>query len=270
MSFSVTPPSEKMAFTGSEKDKQRLVNASRNLYDCVYVFVSSSNIITRMLNQHLKAEFSNVVVRENLSIKENLQLLISALKEMQELVDAKAKEVQQRIGDPLYAKINLTSSSEEERTKLVKEISSIYSGDLSNVCGPIMAVLFKHGNLPDKLESIVRNLANCPVVTLSVSDLLMSHTEIAQALPMPTTSSASPPPATEGKVRSMSVASVTVSLTNFMRPVLQGHSGKMNSLALAASQIEDAVKLLKPVCGSFQSTVKTAEEYVTLVLDKLQ
>ncbi|KAJ6656379.1 hypothetical protein lerEdw1_003882 [Lerista edwardsae] len=259
-----------MALSGSEKDKQRLVSASRNLYDCVYVFVSSSNIMFRMLNQYLKTEFANVVVRENLSIKENLQLLMSALKEMQETVDTKAKEVQQRISEPLYAKITLTSTSKEERTKLVKEISSVYSGDLSNVCAPITTVLFKHGNLPDKLESVVRNLVSCPVVVLRVGDLLMSHAEIAKAFPMPTTSTTPPPPVTGARVRSTSLATAAMSLTSFMRTVLQGQSGSKSGLALAASQMEDAVKLLKPVCGSFQSTVKTAEEYVTLILDKLQ
>lgn len=259
-----------MSLFCSEKDKQRLVNASRALYDCVYVFVSSSNIIFRMLNQYLQAEFANVVVRENLSIKENLQLLISALKEMQEMVDSKAKDVQQRISDPLYSKINLTSSSTEEKTKLVKEISSIYSGDLANVCGPITIVLFKHGNLPEKLESVVRNLANCPVVALRVGDLLMSYTEIANALPTPTTSTTPSPPVTGGRVRSTSIATAAISLTSFMRTALQGHSGTTKSLALAVSQMEDAVKLLKPVCGCFQSTVKAAEVYITLILDKLQ
>nr|XP_056702515.1 uncharacterized protein LOC130474842 [Euleptes europaea] len=258
-----------MSLFGTEKDKQRLCNASRAVYDCVYICVSATNTMFRMLNQYLETAFANIVVRENLSIKENLQLLVSALKDMQETVELKDKDVQQHVSGPLYAKIIRPVSAMDERVKLVKEIYGLYNGSFPTLCGPIAAVLLKNGSLPEKLQSALRVLANSPVMSLRVGDLLMTHDEIAKALPEPSSTSASPSPAPVTKGRSQSMPSVGNSLTSFMRVVLRGQTPK-NSLEIAADCLEDAVKVLKPVCEHFQSVSKRAEEYVTLIIDKMQ
>ncbi|XP_054843723.1 uncharacterized protein C12orf60 homolog [Eublepharis macularius] len=259
-----------LSLFGAEKDKQRLCNASRVLYDCVYIFVSSTNTMFRMLNQYLGTEFPNIVVRENLSIKENLQLLVSALKDMQETVELKDKDVQQLISSPLYAKIIRPASPMDERIKLVKEIYGLYKGSFAMICGPIAAVLLKNGNLPEQLQSALRELVNSPVMTLRVGDLLMTHDEIAKALPEPSTTSerTAVPPGTKTRSPSM-VPSTNYSLTSFIQVVLRGQTPK-NSFELAADCLENAVKVLKPACENFQSVVKRAEEYVTLIIDKLQ
>ncbi|KAL8221771.1 UNVERIFIED_CONTAM: hypothetical protein K2H54_074470 [Gekko kuhli] len=263
-----SPSLEMLSMFGAEKDKKKLCDASRALYDCVYIFVSSTNTMFRMLNQYLGTEFPNVVVRENLGIKENLQLLVSALKDMQETVELKDKDVQQCISGPLYAKILQPVSSMDEKVKLVKEIHGVYKGSFAMICGPIAAVLLKNSNLPEKLQSAVRMLMNSPVMSLRVGDLLMTHDEIAKALPETSTSSC-PATRTGAKARSQSMPSVTYSLTSFMRVVLQGQTSK-NSLETAAGYLEEAVKVLKPACENFQSVVRRAEEYVTLIIDKLQ
>ncbi|XP_048356141.1 uncharacterized protein LOC125434646 [Sphaerodactylus townsendi] len=258
-----------LSLFGPEKDKQRLCNASRALYDCVYLFVSSSNTMFRMLNQYLGTEFPNVVVRESLSIKENLQLLMSALKDMQETVELKDRDVQQRVSGPLYAKIVQPISPMNERVQLVKEMHNLYGGSFATICGPIAAVLLKNGDLPEKLQSALRVLGNSHVMSLRVGDLLMTHDEIAKALPEPSTTSASPAAVPEVKNRSQSLSSMNYSLNNFLRVVLRGRTPK-NSFEMAAGCLEDVVKVLKPACENFKSIVKRAEEYVTLIIDKLQ
>lgn len=267
--FSAASPSlEMLSLFGSEKDKQRVCNASRALYDSVYVFVSSTNTMFRMLNQYLETQFPNVVVRENLSIKENLQLLLSALKDMHETVEVKDKDVQKQVSGPLYTKILQPVSHMDEKVKLVKEIYGLYKGPFAAVCGPIATVLLKNSNLPDSLQAALRVLVHSPVMSLRVGDLLMTHDEIAKALPETSTSS-SPGAQNPEKARSQSFPSVTYSLTSFMRVILRGQSSK-NSLKIAADLLEDAVKVLKPASENFQSVVKKAEEYVTLIIDKLQ
>ncbi|XP_060100559.1 uncharacterized protein LOC132575892 [Heteronotia binoei] len=256
----------------AEKDKQRLCKASHTLYDCVYVFASSTNTMFRMLNQYLGTEFPNVVVRENLSIKENLQLLLSALKGMQETVELKDKDVQQCVSGPLYSKILLPVSAMDEKINLVKEIYGLYKGSFATICGPIATVLLKNSNLPETLQSTLRLLVNSPAMSLQVGDLLMTHdeiaNEIAKAFPETSTSS-SPATQTGAKARTQSTSSITHSLTSFMQVVLRGQTSK-NSYEIAADYLEDAVKVLKPACENFQSVVKKAEEYVTLIIDKLQ
>ncbi|KFQ89738.1 hypothetical protein N337_09159, partial [Phoenicopterus ruber ruber] len=94
-----------LARLGFKSDKERLVRACQNLHDLVYIYVSSTNTIFRLLNAHLGTKFPIMSVKENFSIKENLQLLVSALKEMQATMQTKDKDVQESISHSLYAKI---------------------------------------------------------------------------------------------------------------------------------------------------------------------
>ncbi|XP_061495375.1 uncharacterized protein LOC133390564 [Rhineura floridana] len=260
-----------LSMFGAEKDEDRLLKASRNLYDCVYMFASSTNTIFRMLNQFLGTDMAIITIRENLSIKENLQLLISALKEMQEKVDVTAKDVQQQVSHLLYSKIVLPSTSVDEKLKLVKQLYGQYKGNFENICGPISAVLMKNGNLPDKLDTVIRDLMSSPVLSLRVADLLMTKEEIVKALPDSDAASSQvvTPGTARARAQSQPIIKTTFSLTNFMRVVFKGQPPK-KTIELAADCLEEAVKILKPACENFQSIVKTVQEYVTLIVDKLQ
>ncbi|XP_053263284.1 uncharacterized protein LOC128422796 [Podarcis raffonei] len=259
---------------GAQKGEERLLNASRNLYDCVYMFVSSTNIAFRMLNQFLGTDLAIITVRENLSIKENLQLLMSALKEMQEKVEAKDQDIKQKVGLPLYSSIVLPSTSTNEKIKLIKDLYGKYKGVIDNFSGPVSAALLKNGNLPEILDAAIRDLTSSPVLSLRVGDLLMTNEEIAKALSdsCPTSSQAAAAAvatATRTRTQSQPVITTAFSLTNFMRVAFKGQPPS-KTVELAASTLEDAVKILKPACEKFQRTVKTAEEYITLIVDKLQ
>uniref|UniRef100_A0A8C5RKK2 Uncharacterized protein n=1 Tax=Laticauda laticaudata TaxID=8630 RepID=A0A8C5RKK2_LATLA len=156
------------------KSEEKLVKASRDMYDCVYIFVSSINTAFRMLNQFLGSKLAIITVQENLSIKENLQLLQSALKEMQMLVELKDKDFQQKIEVPLYSQLILPTLSTDEKIRLVKDIYSQYNGVFESICGPICAVIIKHGNLPEMLEVAIQNLMSTPVLSLQkISDCSM-------------------------------------------------------------------------------------------------
>ncbi|KFV95339.1 hypothetical protein N326_03770, partial [Eurypyga helias] len=94
-----------LARLGFKSDKERLVKACQDLHDLVYMYVSSINTIFRLLNAHLGTNFPIMSVKENFSIKENLQLLVSALKEMQAAMETRDKAVQESISHSWYAKI---------------------------------------------------------------------------------------------------------------------------------------------------------------------
>ncbi|XP_008108992.1 uncharacterized protein LOC103278867 [Anolis carolinensis] len=261
-----------MSFFGAEKEKSRLVNASRGLYDCVYMFVSCTNTLFRMFNQFLKTEFPIIIVRETLSIKENLQLLMSSLRELQELVDSKDKEIKEKIGHTLYSKITkTTSSSADDKLKLLREISVQYKGVYDNICGPVSIILLKQGNLLEKLEAAIRDSSGTPVLSLRVSDLLMTYEEITKVLPDVSSSTSSVLLPTDSRARSMSIGTATFSLTSFVRILaVRGQSSSKNTIEMTTDCLEDTVNILKPVCESFQKTLKMVEEYVTLIIDKLQ
>ncbi|XP_070610898.1 uncharacterized protein C12orf60 homolog [Erythrolamprus reginae] len=251
------------------KPEEKLVKASREMYDCVYIFVSSTNTAFRMLNQFLGSKLPIITVQENLTIEENLQLLQTGLKEMQTLVQLKDKAFQEKIEVPLYSQLILPTLSTDEKIRLIKDIYSQYNGIFENICGPICAVIIKHGNLPEMLEIAVQNLMSTPVLSLQVSELLMTKEEIAKALPdsSPCSSQTSPP--VQKKSRSFSVVPRSFSLAKFMR-ITHCRQASKDSVQLAAELVAEAVQTLKPYCEHFQRFIKMAEEYVTLIIDKRQ
>ncbi|XP_074858597.1 uncharacterized protein C12orf60 homolog [Carettochelys insculpta] len=255
-----------LSLFGAERDKQRVLTASQTLYDFIYIYVSSTNTIFRILNQHLGTNFPIITVRENLSIKENLQLLISTLKEMQVVVEMKDKVVQNSISQCLYAKLAGPITSLQEKLTVVKDLYENYKGVLGSIIGPIAAVLLKHGNLPESVESAIRHLATSPALSLRVADLLMSHDEIAKILPITPENSPSGSRTEEARPHRISTA---FSFASFLQHVLWGQAST-NILKIAADYLEEAVRVLRPSCESFQCIVKLAEVYVSLVTDKLQ
>ncbi|XP_039210077.1 uncharacterized protein LOC120312854 [Crotalus tigris] len=251
------------------KSEEKLVKASRDMYDCVYIFVSSTNTAFRMLNQFLGSKLATITVQENLSIKEIFQLLQSALKEMQMLVELKDKDFQEKIEVPLYSKLILPDLSTNEKIRLIKDIYGQYNGIFENICGPICAVIIKHGNLPEMLETAIQNLMSTPVPSLQVSELLMTKEEIAKALPDSSPCSSQTASPVKQKTHSFSVVPSSFSLTKFMRIIHCKQTSK-DSVQLAAELMAEAVQILKPTCEHFQRSIKMAEEYITLIIDKKQ
>ncbi|XP_025931903.1 uncharacterized protein LOC112971068 [Apteryx rowi] len=168
---------------GFESEKERLLRASQDLYDLVCMYISSTNTIFRILNEHLGTNFPIISVKENFSVKENLQLLVNALKEMQVIVETKDKDVQEKISHSLYAKIAGPITSLQDKVATVKDLYENYKGVLESIMGALIAVTLKHGKLPDTVESAIHQLLNSPALCLQVSEILMDYADIAEILP---------------------------------------------------------------------------------------
>ncbi|KAM6425275.1 uncharacterized protein C12orf60 homolog [Rhynochetos jubatus] len=267
------PTPEMLARLGFKSDKERLVKACQDLYDLVYIYVSSTNTVFRLLNAHLGTNFPIMSVKENFSIKENLQLLVSALKEMQATVETKDKDVQESISHRWYAKIAGPITSLQDKIAAVKELYENYKEVVEGIVGALVAVMLKHGNVPDTVESAVQQLLSSPALSLQVSELLMDYADIVKMLQQNET-----PTATEGgssssgtsqqlRLRSLPSSS---SLLVFLQAILRGHRSIKTSLKIAADYLEEAFRVLKPPCEGFQAFVKKVEACVLAIRDKQQ
>lgn len=262
-----------LALLGFKSDKERLVRACQNLHDLVYIYVSSINTIFRLLNAHLGTNFSIMSVKENFSIKENLQLLVSALKEMQATVEAKDKDVQEIIGHSLHAKFAGPITSLQDKITAVKELHESYKGVVERIMGVLIAVMVKHDNFPDTVESAVHQLLSSPALSLQVSELLMDYTDIVKTLQQnetPSTTESSP--SSSGTSQHLGLPSLpsSSSLLAFLQAILGGHRSTNKSLQIAADYLEEAFRVLKPPCEAFQIFVKMVEACIPVTRDKQQ
>ncbi|XP_074945834.1 uncharacterized protein C12orf60 homolog [Phalacrocorax aristotelis] len=262
-----------LARLGFKSDKERLVSACQNLHDLVYIYVSSTNTIFRLLNKHLGTNFPIMSVKENFSIKENLQLLVSALKEMQATMEQQDKDVQESISHSLYAKIARPITSLQEKITAVKELYENYKGVVESIMGVLVAVMLKHDNFLDTIESAIHQLLSSPALSLQVSELLMDYADIVKMLQQnetpSTTEGSSSSSGTSQQLRLRSLSSSSPLLV-FLQAILRGHQSIKKSLKIAADYLEEAFRVLKPPCEGFQTFVKMVEACIPAITDKKQ
>ncbi|KFO96005.1 hypothetical protein N300_13110, partial [Calypte anna] len=86
-----------LGLLGLKSSKERLVSASQSLHNLLSLYVSTANTMIQLLNTHLDTNLPAMTMKENLGIKENLQLLIIGLKEVQATVGKKDKDAQEII-----------------------------------------------------------------------------------------------------------------------------------------------------------------------------
>ncbi|PKU36226.1 protein c12orf60 [Limosa lapponica baueri] len=261
---------EMLARLGLKSDKDRLIEACENLHDLVYIYVSSTNTIFRLLQVHHGTNFPIMPVKEHFSIKENLQLVVSALKEMQATVETKDKDLQGSISHSLYAKIADPTTSLQDKIAAVKEVYENYKEVVESITGTLIAVMLKHGNLPDTVESAVHQLLSSPALSLQVSELLVEYADILKILQQyetpSTTEGSSSLSETSQQLRLHSPPSPT-SLFVFLQTILQGHRSIKKSQKIAADYLEEAFRVLKPPCEGFQTFVKTVEACILAITD---
>ncbi|XP_010117554.1 PREDICTED: uncharacterized protein LOC104478797 [Chlamydotis macqueenii] len=259
-----------LARLGFKSDKDRLVTACQNLHDLVYIYVSSTNKIFRLLNAHLGTNFPIMSVKENFSIKENLQLLVSALKEMQAIMETKDRDVQEIIRHSLHAKIAGPITSLQEKITAVKELSENYKGVVKNIMGALVAVLLKHDNCPGTVESAIHQLISSPALSLQVSELLMDYADIMKILQQNETPSTTEDSSSSSETSQQLSLLSSSSLLFFLQAILGGYRPANKSLKIAADYLEEAFRVLKPPCEGLQTFVKMVEACIPAIADKQQ
>lgn len=259
-----------LARLGFKSDKERIIKACENLYDLVYIYVSSTNAIFKILNQYLGTEFPILAVKENFSIKENLRLLISALKEMQATMGYDTDE-EGSISRSFYARIAGPINTLQDNVATVKGLYENYKGVVGSIVGALVGVMLKKDNFPDTVEAAVHQLLSSPALSLHVSELLLDYADIAKMLqqnePPSTTASGSSSGETSQQLRLRSLPS---SSFLFIRTLLQGHRTIKKSLKTAADYLEEAFRVLRPPCEAFQLFVKMLESCIPAIAEKLE
>ncbi|XP_009877484.1 PREDICTED: uncharacterized protein LOC104269968 [Apaloderma vittatum] len=257
-----------LARLGFKSDKERLIRTCQDLHDLMYFYVSSTNTMFRLLNAHLGTNFSIMSVKEHFSIKENLQLLVSALKEMQATLETKVKDVQERTSHCLYAKTDGLTCSLQDKIIAVKEFHDDCKEIVEGIVGILIAVMLKHDNFLDTMESALHHLLSSPALSLQVSELLIYCDDIVKILQQNETQCTTEGSSLSGTLQQFNFHSPSsfFSFRMFLQAI--GHGSIKNSLHVAADYLEEAFRELKPPCERFQAFVKTVEACVPMIIDK--
>lgn len=261
------------AFLGFKSDEERVLKVCHNLHDLVYFYISSTNKIFRLLNERLGTNFPIMSVKEHFSIEENLQLLVSALKEMQATVEAKGRDVQESISNGLHAKMASPTTSLQDKIAAVKELCENYSKAPDSIMGVLIAVMLKQDNIPNTIESAIRQLSSSSALSLQVSELVMDDAHIVKVLQQNKTLCNTEDSSFLNETSQHLGVNSPLPSSSFLVflqaiCVLQGHRCTQKSLKTAADYLEEVFRVLKSSYEEFQTFVKKVEDCVPAITDK--
>ncbi|XP_005012204.2 uncharacterized protein C12orf60 homolog [Anas platyrhynchos] len=257
-----------LACLGLQSDKERIVKACENLYGLVYIYVSSTNTIFEILNHYLGTELPILAVKENFSIKENLQLLISALKDMKATM---GYDENGSVSPSFYSRIAEPFNTLQENVATVKGLYNNYKGVVGSMVCAFVGVMLQRDNFPETVEAAVHQLLSSPALSLHVSELLLDYADIAKMLqqnePPTTTASGSASGETSQQLRFRSLPSSSLI---FIRTLLRGQRTIKKSLKTAAEYLEEACRVLRPPCEAFHTFVKILDSCIPAIAENLQ
>lgn len=257
-SQTLTP--EMLACLGLQNDKERIFTACENLYDLVYIYVSSTNTIFKILNHYLGTEFPILVVKENFSIKENLQLLINALKEMTATM---GYDNDGCIDPSFYSRMTQSMDTLQDNVAPKQGHYKNYRFAVRSMVYIYVGMSLQTDNFPDTVEAAVHQLLSSPALSLHVSELLLGYADIAKMLqqnePPTTTASGSASGETSQQLRFRSLPSSSLI---FIRTLLRGQRTIKKSLKTAAYYLEEACRVLRPPCEAFHSLARRLDSCI--------
>lgn len=254
-----------LACLGLQSDKGRIFTACENLYDLVFICVSSTNTIFKILNHYLGTELPILAVKENFSIKENLQLLINALKEMKATM---GYDEDGNVDPSFYSRM---ARSLEDNVAPVQGHYKNYRLSVRTLLYVFVGISLQTDNFPNTVEAAVHQLLSSPALSLHVSELLLDYADIAKMLqqnePPSTTASDSSSGETSQQLRLRSLPSSSLI---FIRTLLRGQRTIKKSVKTAADYLEEACRVLKPPCDAFHSFVRMLDSSIPAIAENLQ
>ncbi|XP_024589073.1 uncharacterized protein C12orf60 homolog [Neophocaena asiaeorientalis asiaeorientalis] len=235
--------------SGSEKDKERLVQAAKTFVFHMHDLVSFTNALTELFNSSMNTQISLMAVKEDGNVKDVFEQMLKTFKEMQSAVVAKQDRMQ---SEPLCSKIATAMCSMLEKSSSVKELQQSAKGMFKNVPTPAIASVLNNGNIPESLESSLSLLMKYPIMNLQLSDIYRKDTKEQSD---DTTSEKSPSPGPS--------KATTIDTLKKLQDALNTENAK-DTIESAADQMEQIVKTMRPILEILQKAIKTMETKVSV------
>ncbi|XP_054941462.1 uncharacterized protein C12orf60 homolog isoform X1 [Physeter macrocephalus] len=136
--------------SGSEKDKERLVQAAKTFFFHMQDLASFTNALTELFNSSMNTQIFLMAVKEDGNVKDVFEQMLKTFKEMQSAVVAKQDKMQ---SEALCSKIATATCSMLEKSSSVKEWQQPAKEMFKNVHTPVIASVLNNGNILESLES---------------------------------------------------------------------------------------------------------------------
>lgn len=135
-----------LLYPENPRRRQELIHLHRELLDCMSMNFHATNELAGVLNAHLGCTITHIKMRESSTVKENCDIIIRAMREIQCQVQKIDGDMKEKLEPVLYQKLYDIKEPELEKIAIAHKVFSIVLGEVTSTAG-MVAVKLLSSNL---------------------------------------------------------------------------------------------------------------------------
>ncbi|XP_021272134.1 single-pass membrane and coiled-coil domain-containing protein 3 [Numida meleagris] len=135
-----------LLYPENPKRRQELIHLHRELLDCMSMNFHATNELAGVLNAHLGCTITHIRMRENSTVKENCDIIIQAMREIQCQLQKIDSDLKEKLEPVLYQKLYDIKEPELEKIAIAHKVFSIVLGEVTSTAG-MVAIKLLSSNL---------------------------------------------------------------------------------------------------------------------------
>uniref|UniRef100_A0A8D2KZF0 Single-pass membrane protein with coiled-coil domains 3 n=2 Tax=Varanus komodoensis TaxID=61221 RepID=A0A8D2KZF0_VARKO len=146
--------------------RQNVTDLHQELLDCIQLNFKATNELIGTLNEHLGAKITYINMKEGGTIKENCDIIIQAINDIQQEVWQLDKQIKERLEPVMYQKLYDIKQPELEKIAIAHRIVSIILGEATASAGSVAVKLICSNVLTVTMNKLAALLAQIGVSVL--------------------------------------------------------------------------------------------------------
>nr|XP_055062681.1 single-pass membrane and coiled-coil domain-containing protein 3-like [Misgurnus anguillicaudatus] len=169
-------------YPGNPEKREALIRKSQQFIDLMEDNFTATNDLVDVLNEHLKCSISKVTLDVKATLKQNCEVLIQAIRKIQDEVEKIDKRLKEKLEPTLYENLKNMDSALPQDLAVFSTVSRIVTGSTGAVSGLVLICLLKKGIIFKSLISKIGLLASSVIGGLVITVVFMGIDMIVGAI----------------------------------------------------------------------------------------
>ncbi|NXY84208.1 SMCO3 protein, partial [Alcedo cyanopectus] len=126
-----------LLYPDNPKRRQELIDLHQELLNCMSTNFRATNELAEVLNEHLGCTITHIQMRESSTVKENCDIIIQAMSEIQHQVQKIDSDMKEKLEPVLYQKLYDIKEPELEKIAIAQRIFSIVLGEATSTASMV-------------------------------------------------------------------------------------------------------------------------------------
>ncbi|NXT24125.1 SMCO3 protein, partial [Syrrhaptes paradoxus] len=148
-----------LLYPDNPKRRQELIQLHQELLGCMSTNFRATNELAGVLNEHLGCTITHIQMRESSTVKENCDIIIQAISEIQHQVQNIDSNLKEKLEPVLYQKLYDIKEPELEKIAIAHKVFSILLGEATSTAAMVAIKILSSNFITLTVSKLVSLLA---------------------------------------------------------------------------------------------------------------